>query len=78
MVDYYEPIQARWTGEEIDVLFSARRVKTDCGVPGSTIYEIEDIEIDELKILGVVVDPKDLPQKLRRKIEALEKNVEWE
>ena len=65
-------------GEEITVSFRGRSVRSDYGVPGSPVwFEIEDIEIDQLEILGVTVDPKVLPQKLQQELLDLNQGLEW-
>lgn len=69
---------ATHTGEEIEVTFTARMVKTDYGVERSPIwYEPEDIEIDTLSILGVEVDPKALPKPLIDEIYNLADDLEF-
>ncbi len=70
---------AKYNGEEVEVTFTARMVKTDYGVDRSPVwYEPEDIEIDTLSILGVEVDPKDLPKALVEAIHELSDEVEFE
>jgi hypothetical protein len=66
-------------GEELEVAFSATGQLTDYGVPGSPRWvEWEDIEIEELTILGHKVDPKILPAELVEAIRELADEVEFE
>ena len=70
---------ASYTGEEVDVVFSATGHLTDYGVPGSPRWvEWEDIEIEELTILGHKVDPKILPDELVEAIRELADDLEFE
>jgi len=70
---------ASYTGEEVEVAFSATGQLTDYGVPGSPRWvEWEDIEIEELTILGHKVDPKILPDELVEAIRELADEVEFE
>lgn len=56
---------AMFSGSEIDVMFTARAVKVDYGVPRSPVWtEFEDVEIAALNILGVEVKPSALPVEL--------------
>lgn len=59
---------ATWYGEEIEVTFTANLILNDYGVRGSpTWLEVEDIEIDELTILGHTLSQdaiKELPKEL--------------
>jgi len=70
---------AIYSGEDVDVLFSASAVHTDYGVPRSPVWtEFEDVEIEEVTILGVKVDPKVLPPDLVDAILALSDEVDFE
>ena len=70
---------ANYNGEEIEVAFSATGVLSDYGVARSpTWIEWEDIEIEELTILGHKVDPKILPDELVEAIRELADDLEFE
>jgi len=70
---------ATHNGEEMDVAFSATGQLTDYGVPGSPRWiEWEDIEIEELTILGHKVDPKILSAELVETIRELADDLEFE
>ena len=70
---------ATYSGEEVEARFSASAVQTDYGVPRSPVWtEFEDIEIEEVTILGVKVDPKALPPDLVEAIRALANELEFE
>jgi len=70
---------ATHNGEEIEVAFSATGVRSDYGVERSpTWIEWEDIEIEELTILGHKVDPKILPAELVEVIRELADDLEFE
>lgn len=70
---------ATYNGEEIEVAFSATGVLSDYGVDRSpTWIEWEDIEIEELTILGHKVDPKILPDELVEAIRELADDLEFE
>ena len=69
---------ASWTGQELEVSFSASMEQNDFGVPGSPVWdEPREISIDAVTILGVEVDPKALPDLVQDKIMALVSEVEW-
>lgn len=68
-----------FSGEELEVTFIGKAVRTDYGVPGSPVWdEIEDIEISSLTILSIPVDPKVLPVALQTAIIELSDDLEWE
>lgn len=70
---------AKYSGEEVYVWFSCDMVRSDYGVPGSPVwFEPENIEIDEIEILGVDVKAKDLPSDLVNALHALSEEVEFE
>jgi len=70
---------ATHNGEELEVVFSATGVLADYGVDRSpTWIEWEDIAIEELTILGHMVDPKILPAELVAAIRELADNLEFE
>lgn len=70
---------ATYNGEELEVAFSASGVLSDYGVDRSpTWIEWEDIEIEELTILGLKVDPKILPDELVEAIRELADDLEFE
>lgn len=61
-----------YDGEEITVSFTATTVSSDYGVEGSPVfYELEDVEVNNLTILGVDVAIESLPKELREEILAL-------
>lgn len=70
---------ATHTGEEIEVTFTARMVKTDYGVERSPVwYEPEDIEIEEVVILGTAVDHTKFPAKVLADLMDLAADLEFE
>lgn len=70
---------ATHTGEEIEVTFTARMVKTDYGVERSPVwYEPEDIAIDEVVILGTAVDHTKFPEKVLTDLMDLADDLEFE
>ena len=77
-IDQDDPPRAHWCGEELEVTFVANLEVTDYGVPGSPRFaEITDIEIEQLEILGVVVDPSQLNNELIEQIHALAVELDW-
>jgi hypothetical protein len=73
-------MQAYYKGEEIAVRFVAESVRTDYGVPGSTVWDEVDmhtIEVAELHILDMPFLMKDLPQALQDAILSLWNEVEF-
>jgi hypothetical protein len=70
--------QAYWVSEEIEIVFTGTYISNDYGVPGSPIWtEIADVEIEEITIMGVTVQPKDLPKDLLEKMHDLNEEIEW-
>jgi len=70
---------ANHNGEEVEVAFSATGHLTDYGADRSpTWIEWEDIEIEELTILGHKVDPKILSAELVETIRELADDLEFE
>lgn len=72
---------ATYTSEDIEVVFTARMVNDDYGVPGSPTWLTPDedsIEINELFILNEPVSPSDLPRAVVNKIYGLAGDLEWE
>ena len=71
-------LKTSWSGEELEVDFTARPVKADYGVSCSpTWIEVEDITVDEVRILGVPVPLSSLPDRLKKDILNLAEDVEW-
>jgi len=69
---------AYYEGNEVEATFSARMVKEDYGVDRSPVWlSLEQIEIVELKILDVEVDPKTLPADLVSAIIRLADDLEF-
>lgn len=70
-----------YNGEEIDVVFSCSWEKSDNGVDGPyyrSWHEPVDFEIEEVTILGVTVQEKDLPKKLQEALYDLVDEVDFE
>ena len=53
-----------YANESLEVTFQGITRPSDYGVPGSSFTEIEDIEITQVLIFGIEVDPKILPKEL--------------
>jgi hypothetical protein len=73
-------MQAYYKGEEIKVRFVAESVRTDFGVPGSPVWQEVDmntIEVDQLFILDMPFDIKELPKALQDAILSLWNEVEF-
>jgi len=73
-------MRAYYKGEEIKVSFVAESVRTDYGVPGSPTFEEVDmntIEIDQLFILDMPFDIKELPKALQDAILSLWNEVDF-
>ena len=71
-------LTACWSGSEIEVSFTANAIKADYGVPGSPVwYEPQDIEINELTIMGTPVDVSTLPDAVKSNIFELSHELEW-
>lgn len=74
-------VYADYPGEDIEVRFSAQTEKADYGVPNSPVWHEVDpdtIKIESLTILGVDVDPKDLPFVLQNAIIELSNDLDFE
>ena len=70
---------ASYTGEEVEVAFSATGVVTDYGVDRSpTWIEGDNVTIDDLTILWVAVDVSKLPVDLQEAIYPLADDLEFE
>lgn len=69
---------ATYSGEEIEITFTARMVKNDYGVERSPVwYEPEDIEIDEVVIFGTAVDHLKFPAKVLADLLGLADDLEF-
>lgn len=78
MFDAADRPQAHWQGEELEVTFTGTAMKADYGVPGSSVWiEIENVEIEEIMLLGVRVKPEVLPGELLERIRALSDELDW-
>lgn len=74
-------VYAHFDGEHIDVRFSAETEKADYGVPGSPVWHEVDpdtVKIQSLEILGIDVDPSDLPFVLQNAIIELSNDLDFE
>lgn len=70
---------ASYEGEELWVVFKGSWEKSDYGVPGSPVWnEITDVEIEELYILDVKVNPSTLDTETLNAIHALSNDLEWD
>ena len=72
---------AKYENDDLRVLFVCQMERADFGVPRSPSWwepVQETAEIDELEILGVLVDPAALPKDLRVAIESLSVDLDWE
>jgi len=64
--------------EEISVTYSGVPVKSDYGVQGSPVWtEMQDVQIEEVVILGVNVPVNQLPTQLHNELFELSSEVEW-
>lgn len=73
-----EPWIAIWSGEEVEVTFSAIPQQEDYGVEGSPTWFVpEDVTVEDVKIFGNTVELKTLPQDLQHHINSLAEDVEW-
>lgn len=53
------------TTDDMTITYEAKVEKSDYGVPGSPVwYEIVDVEVTGVEIMGFDVDPKTLPKEL--------------
>lgn len=73
-------VSATYEGEEIVVTFGGARTSSWEGHPDMPHkeYWIDDIEVEEVTILGADVSMKDLPEALQAAILALSEDVEFE
>jgi len=70
---------AKYSGQEIEAVFSANAEQADYGVPGSPQWwEPVDRELDSLTILGVDVSLDSLPEKLQKELLSLADDLEFE
>jgi len=72
---------ATYRGDDLWVSFTCHMERCDYGVPRSPSWwepVHETAEIDELEILGVLVDPEALPKDLRDAIHGLSVDLDWE
>ena len=72
---------AKYESDDLRVTFVCQMERADYGVPRSPSWwepVQETAEIDELEILGVLVDPEALPTDLRLAIESLSNDLDWE
>lgn len=72
---------ATYESDDVMVAFGCRMERSDYGVTGSpTWFEpiSDSIEINELEILGVTVDPMNLPMNLVQAIMGLADGLDWE
>ena len=71
----------KYESEDLSVSFFCQMEKNDYGVSNSPSWwepALDTVEIDELEILGVSVDPKALPRDLLAAILNLSDGLEWE
>ncbi|PPB79790.1 hypothetical protein LV82_02581 [Albidovulum inexpectatum] len=69
-----------WNGAELTVRFSAPMMRCDYAVPRSPTWWEPDmgrVQIDGVEILGVPVDPRDLPADVRKALAELAYDVEF-
>ena len=74
-------VTATYDSGDIEVVFTAETERCDYGVPNSPVWDEvnpDTIEIKFLTILGVEVDPRQLPKDLLDAIYALNSEVEFE
>ena len=72
---------AKYESEDLSVSFICQMERNDYGDSGSpTWWEpvLDTVEVDELEMLGVSVDPKALPRDLLAAIFNLSDGLEWE
>lgn len=72
---------AKYESDDLRVTFVCQMERADYGVPRSPSWwepVQETAEIDELEILGVLVDPAALPKGLRDAINSLSVGLDWE
>lgn len=67
-----------WRGAEITVVFEASFEKIDYGVPRSpTWWEMYDLKMVSVEILGVDMPISSLTPELKTKLEELHTEIEW-
>lgn len=70
---------ATYEGEELMVTFKGSISRTDYGVQGSPTWsEVTDVEIEELCILGIPVEPSALSNEALNAIHNLSDEVSWD
>ena len=72
---------AKYESEDLSVSFICQMERCDYGVSSSPIWwepVLDTVEVDELEMLGVSVDPKALPRDLLTAILNLSDGLEWE
>ena len=73
-------VRAEYSGEEIQVMFTAETHRTDYGIAGSPEFDELDpysIEVEHIAILGFDVKMADLPHDLHDAIMALSDGLEF-
>ena len=64
--------------EDMSITYSGVPVKSDYGVQGSPVWtEMEDVQIEEVEILGVNVPFNKLPTELQDQLFTISSEVEW-
>jgi hypothetical protein len=74
-------VTATYDSGDIEVVFTAETERSDYGVPNSPVWDevnVDTIEIMYLTILGVEVDPRQLPKDLLDAIDCLSAEVGFE
>tara|TARA_R110000868_G_scaffold386361_1_gene654630 strand:+ start:274 stop:519 length:246 start_codon:yes stop_codon:yes gene_type:complete len=72
---------AKYESEDLSVSFICQMERNDYGVSSSPSWwepVLDTVEVDELEMLGVSVDPKALPRDLLAAILNLSDGLEWE
>lgn len=72
---------AKYESDDLRVSFTCRMERCDYGVPRSPSWwepDVATIEIADLEILGVSLDPKALPKDLVDAIYGLTDELDWE
>lgn len=76
--EYQNPF-ATYEGEELRATFTGCATRADYGVPRSPVLaEIEEIEIQSLEILGLEIDPAQLPGPLVARVLALANELDFD
>ena len=71
-------VQGSYVGEELEVAFFGTLERCDYGVPHSPVWwEVVDIRVEEVYILGVSVTYDSLPKELKQNLSDLAEEVEW-